>query len=280
MNETIFNFIKSLNLDVEKINTLEGCKIKRAYDVNPILARYTLYKNRDKGQRISIADVVGYDYGYMDIGTNLINNLSNFFDREGDTYHSRSVTMLDIPQNQVMKQLKDSMEIEPICLIEVDNGVYNIGSNGMHRFNVMKIHYLNELSKINPKDKYAIKELNEKYKFNAKVSEIDLVKSYSSFLLNLLDKNLSIENEYDENFNFTGKSCLINYAKPNDEKILTNEQLMELVNKKINKFLDTASKSEQKQFKQIIKDATKYESFNEYYNQSLKQISKGEQEWS
>lgn len=280
MNETILNFIKSLNIDVEKVNTLEGSEIKRAYDVNPILARFTLYKNRDKNQKISIADVVGYDYGYMDIGKNLINNLSSFFDRDGDTYHSRSVSMLDIPQNQVMKQLKDSMEIEPICLIEVDNGVYNIGSNGMHRFNVMKIHYLNELSKINPKDKYAIKELNEKYKFDAKVSEIDLVKSYSSFMLNYLDKNVYLENEYDDNYQFTGNARLIDYSNPEEDKILTNEQLIEVVNKKLNQFLKTASKIEQKQFNQIVKDASRYESFNEYCNQILKQNGKGEQEWS
>ena len=238
MNETIINFLKSLNIDLEKFNSLEGSRVQRDYDVNPILSRFTMYKAKKENKKISIADVAGYDYRYMNLSTNLLNNLSGFFDKDGDGYHRRSVSMLDIPQAQVMSQLDYSFKREPICVVEVDKGVYNIGNNGLHRFHIIKTHFLDELSKVNPKDKSAIKRLEDKYSFVANVSELDFVKSYSAFLLKLLDENIKLENHYNSNFELTDKSCLIDYSKADEKIILTNDQLIEIVNKKINQFLN------------------------------------------
>ena len=280
MNETIINFLKSLNADLKQINSFEDCKIKRDYDVNPIISRNIIFKSKKENKKISIADVVGYDYRCMNLDTNLLNNLSWFFDRDGDSYHSRSVSMLDIPQNEVMEQLDYSFKREPICLTEVDSGKYNIGSNGMHRFHVIKTHFLNELSKINPKDKIAIKRLKEKYSFVANITEIDFVKTYSAYMLKLLDENLSLENHYNADYELTDKSCLINYLNPEEKVVLTDNQLIETVNKKLNKFLRTASRKEVKQFNETIKNSFKFESFKDYYDFTLNQNQKGEREWS
>lgn len=280
MNETVVNFLKSLNIDIKKFNFLEGAKVKRNSDVNPILSRYGIFNPSQEDMRVSINDVVGYDYRCMSLDTNLLENLSWFFDRDGDNYHSRSVSMLDIPQSQVMEQLNNSFKREPIYLIEVDKGKYNIGNNGMHRYHILKTHFLDELSKINPKDKEAIKTLQEKYSFDAKISEIDFVKSYSAFLLNLLDKNLALEIYYNDDFELTDKTQLINYSKPEEKKVLTDEQLIEVVNKKINYFLKTANRKEIKEFKEVVKNASQFESFKNYYDVSLKQNQQGEREWN
>ena len=280
MNETIRNFLNLLNIDEEKFNSLEGSKIKKDADVNPILSRFVLYKNREDNKKVSVADIVGYNYQSLGLNNELVSNLSNFFDKDGDNYHRRSVSMLDIPQSEIMNELDYSFKREPMCLLEVDKGVYNIGDNGLHRFHILKTHYLDELSKLDASDKNAVKKLKEKYSFNANVSEIDYVKSYSAFMLRLLDKNLNLESHYDSNYELTGKSRLINYEKPEEEIILTDEQLVEMVNKKYNQFLKESSRKEAKRIKEIIKESSKFESFTEFYDLALNQNQKGEREWN
>lgn len=280
MNETIRNFLELLNINYDKFNSLEGSKLQKASDINPILSRFSMFKTKSEYKKISVADIVGYDYHYMDSEPNLLNSLSNYFDRNGDGYHSRSVSMLDIPQEQIMTQLDSSFQKEPMSLMEVDNGIYNISSNGLHRFHVIKTHYLNELSKLNPNDKTGIKNLKEKYSFIANVSEIDYLKSYSAFLLNILDNNLAIELHYNSDYEFTGKICLTDYSKDDEKTILDDNQLKDFVNKKINKFLRTASHSERKQFDEILNRASKYESFQNFYNDMLKQNQSGGFEWN
>ena len=279
MNKTVESFLESLNIDINKFKALEGATVKRGADVNPILSRFAMFKAEKNYKLISIDDVLGYDYRCMDLGSDMISNLSRFFDGDGDNYHRRSVSMLEIPQSELMDKLYPSFSKEPIYVAEVDKGKYNISNNGMHRFHVLKIHFLDELSKLNPKDKNAIKNLTKKYSFVANVTELDYVKTYSAFLLKTLDKNLSLENHYDSNYGLTDKSRLINYLN-DDEKILTDDQLIELVNKKLDKFMETAPRKDRKQFKEMINDAFKFESFKNYYNVTLKQNQKEEREWN
>ena len=280
MNETIVDFLKSLNINLSRFNSLDGSSVKRGYDINPILSRFAIWKIKQEDKVISINDVVGYDYACMNLDNNLLENLSRFFDRDGDNYYRRSVSMLEIPQNQLMEQLAYSFKREPICLQEVDKGVYNIGSNGMHRFHVIKTHFLDELSKLNPSDKSAIKKLEEKYSFSARVFEIDYVKSYSSFMLHFLDDNLKLEIHFNENYELTDKSCLIDFSKSDKKTILTNDELITMVNKKYNHFLKTANKREINQLKEVLKNALKFDSFKNYYESILKQNEQGEREWS
>lgn len=280
MNETIRKFLKSLNIDFDSFNSLEGANIRKFADINPILSKYSVFKSKISNKKVSIVDIVGYDYNCMNLGTNLLDNLSWFFDEKGNSYHRRSVPMLDIPKEQVMTQLESSFRKEPVCLIEVESGIYNIGNNGLHRFHVIKTHYLNELSKLNSNNKNEIKKLNGKYSFTANISEIDFIKSYSAFLLNILDNNLAIELHYNSNFEFTGKSCLINYLKPDEKVILTDNQLVEMVQNKIYHFNKEASISEKTQFNKYLNNALKYESFQNYYNEYIKQIQHGGFTWN
>ena len=282
MNETVQKFLETMNVDIEKFNLLEESQIKNDKDVNAIISRFSFFKPKKENKKISIADVVGYDYGWRSLeGGSIINNLSGFFDKNGDSYHSRSVSMLDIPQGEVIKQLEYSFKKEPICLIEVDSGKYIIGNNGMHRFHVIKMHYLNELSKLNPHDTASIKKLREKYSFNSNVSEVDFVKTYSAFMLSLLDQNLKLESHYNKDWQLTDKVNLINFQNSDEKIILTNDQLIEMVNKKMKQFLKTASRKERGQFNDKIKTAYEnFDSFKAFYDYSLKQIEKEGSEWN
>ena len=117
MNETVQKFLETMNVDIEKFNLLEESQIKNDKDVNAIISRFSFFKPKKENKKISIADVVGYDYGWRSLeGGSIINNLSGFFDKNGDSYHSRSVSMLDIPQGEVIKQLE---KMPPEILIQM-----------------------------------------------------------------------------------------------------------------------------------------------------------------
>ena len=98
-------------------------------------------------------------------------------------------------------------------------------------------------------------------------------------MLSLLDRNLKLQSHYNEDYELTEKTCLIS-DYDFDEIVLTNDQLIELVNEKIKQFYKTASKSEKDRFNEIVKTASKFETFKEYFNVSLKESQKGEREWN
>ena len=50
MNETIVNFLKSLNIDIEKFNSLDGAKIKMDSDINPILSRFVIFNPKTENR--------------------------------------------------------------------------------------------------------------------------------------------------------------------------------------------------------------------------------------
>lgn len=281
MNNTILNFLKSLNINYDKIDSLEASQVKNVADVNWVISRYSFFKPKSETKLISIEDVVGYDYSWRGLSKgNLINNMSDFFDKDGDSYHSRSVSMLEIPSSQVMQQLDYSFMREPIHLSEVDSGVYNIGNNGLHRFHVIKVHYLNELLKLNPQDKIAKKHLREKYSFMANVSEIDFIKTYSAFLLKSLNNNIQVETYYNEKYELTDNVCLTLNDNYDEKIILSNEQLIDFVNKQMKTFLKTAHKKEKNLFMDKVKLAyDNFDSFKNYYDNILKQKSQEEIAW-
>lgn len=280
MNKTIQEFLKRLGLDALKAKELEECKTKKGFDVNSVVCCYGLFKPEKRAKRVSIADIVGCDYNYGS-PDNIIDNLSSFFDEQGDNYHTRSLSMLNIPLGEAMSAFEESNKKEPICLNEVDSGKYIVAQNGMHRFHVMKMHYLSELSKINPQDKVVIKRLREKYSFNAEVNEIDFVKTYSAYMISLLDDDLKLENDYDADWGLTGKSCLKSYSDSEKKVVLNEEQLTDFVIKKYKEFLQTKSKDEKDRLlEELEKTYSSHDSFKDFYDYKIRKVERGEMgEW-
>lgn len=68
--------------------------------------------------------------------------MGNFFGDKNDGYHTRSLGMLDYTSEEIVPKLQNSFEVEPMILDEVDDGKYCISTNGMHRYTILRIHYL------------------------------------------------------------------------------------------------------------------------------------------
>lgn len=267
MNETIYNFLKLLNIDYEKFLSLTGCQIKTGRDINPIVSRFGIYKpGRNEMKSISIADVVGFSRAEQH---DLISSLPNYFDKYGDGYHSRSASMLEISSEEIMQKLRPSFQAQPMHLVEVDKGIYNVGDNGMHRFHVLKIHYLDELTKLGPKDIEAKKRLREKYTFETYVSEIDFIKTYSYYVLSLINPEITVENERN-GWNYTGNAVVTFDSQPDKEYVFTDAELLNFVKTQINSFLKSAPRKDKKTFKTEVKQSsTNYDSFKNYYDSNL-----------
>lgn len=277
MNNTILKFLSEKHIDLNKIAQLDDNHIKSGWDINPLLFGNEIFKNDYISKIISIADIVGYDYNFYQLGQNLINNMSSFFDENANSYERRSISMLDYSTDEIIEKLSDSFEIEPMSLNEVDSGKYVIGDNGLHRFHVIKAHYLKELSLINQNDKEAVAKLKNKYMLDVRVSELDIFKSYSSYILKKLaqlqNQNIRIRTHYDSHWNITGNVVI---EQPGQSpQILNDKELLAFMKKYIVDFILNKSIS-RKTYKAFIKEiknnCNNYDSFKEFYSQNLQNI--------
>lgn len=140
-NTTIKRFIEEKGIDYSFIenNTEAICYNKN--DINPIVARFGMYQNK-KWENITIDNVIGKDRGKTQ---NLLNELENLFNKDGDSYKRRSISMLEYDSKEIVEKLEKSFLKEPIELKEIKPGKYIIGNNGMHRINLIRLHYINDM---------------------------------------------------------------------------------------------------------------------------------------
>lgn len=229
MNETIKKFLERNGVDSQSLD-FDGFGIKSDTDINPILERYCIPGKKVK-REISIAQILGYSYTYFDLGANLIQNLSHFFDDNGTSYQTRSVGMLTMHREKCIETLKHVSTQDTIYVKECENNKYIITTNGMHRFHVLRFYYLNELSKIDKSDKLAIQKLNEKYTIPVEVQETDYIKTYSYYILKKLIPQIELQSDYNSNYERTGKVVVRIQDK---QKILTDEELLDFLRSTIN----------------------------------------------
>lgn len=150
-------------------------------DINEILERYMVSLNIG-WQNVCIKDILGYDYGWRGEPSDLYQSFTSYFDSEGDTYHSRANSMLNYSSSEMVEKLSQSFKDEPISLLEVEKGKYVVETNGIHRFNILKVCYFGEIKKCRSQEE--IDAVNKKFTIPVQVSKIDIFKSYCNYLLN------------------------------------------------------------------------------------------------
>ncbi len=277
MNKTILKFISNQNIDMEKIEKLNEKRVDSLDDINWIIRNYNIPKNSYIPKKVCIADIEGYDYKFMNLDNkNIINNMSFFYDEEKSGYTTRSISLLDITSEDIIEKLKNSFHNDPICLIEADEGKYIIGTNGLHRYHVIRAHYLKEISQLKNNDLGELNNIKSKYVFETLVSEIDFFKTYTSFLLQTMAKyqnrNIDLMADYDIYVGLTGKIVLKDYDA-GTQHILDDEQLYSILQNSFQSFLSDKSinKKEFKEFFETIKKAQdNFESFNKFCKQNLR----------
>ena len=256
-------FYEKYNIDISTFNIDDidpVHRIRSSYSINPITDTVALYENQTK-ETISIADIIGYDkIGHKDYY--VLESISSFFDRNGDSYHNRSVGLLEYGPNEIISKLSNSFIIEPIVTKELDNNKYIISTNGLHRYTVLRSLYLIEYEK-NKKNPQKLEELKTKYQIPVRNNKLDYFKTYSAYLILLSGVQAYFRNEYDENYNFTNRTEYIN-KNTKEKKYLTNEELLELT---INSIQDN-----EKITRTIINNCILLPSFYEYAKKYLSSI--------
>lgn len=270
MNECNAEFFRRNGIVIEDICSRIDCGIRTNEDVNPIIAEYGFQTDSEK-EMISIADIVGYDTEFRGINKiNIFLSLDNFFKEGGDGYHTRSLGMLDFNKDNIVEQLKQSFELEPMSLIETGEGSYTILNNGLHRYTLLRILYLSEIAHANG-DKEKIAEIGKKYTIPAEVTGVDLDKTYCKYLLQRVTdeynemKVKDIETEYDGNYKRTG-NAVIKYEN-GDKEVLTNEQMLELTKERVYE-----DQSFSKNYTELQRVYDKYPSFRMFIDEEFADI--------
>ena len=221
-NDSIANFIKINNINEAYILEQRDSFISLANAVSHVISSFGLYKNPKKSN-VCVFDIIGKDKGVSD---GILAELNMLFDKHGNLYARRSLSMLNYSSDEVVSKLEKSFLDDPVELKEIQKDQYVVGNNGMHRCVLLKVHLLNELS--NGSD---INSLREKYTIPAIVLKLDTVKTYSVYLLKQINSFISAESELDSNLNKTGNIILDDEF--GNKYTFSDNQLIEYVNSKI-----------------------------------------------
>lgn len=255
-NDTINKFIEKNigNTCIDNINE-EICYNKR--ELNQIISRYGMYKNK-MWKSLCIDSIIGKDRGKTQ---SLLMELNDLFDENGEAYKKRSISMLKYNSKEIILKLENSLEDEPIELKEIKSGKYIISNNGMHRINLLKVHYRKELNNnVSTKD---LTKLQEKYTIKAMVEGIDIIKTYSRYLLSLYDKNIAIEDEINDKYQKTEN--VIIYDENEYYKIMNYNDLIAFVKERIKRILKSGYD------KELLDLYKTDEYFKEYIDSYLKE---------
>ena len=270
-NQLIENFIKEN--DFER-RTLENSKINNTEEISYVIDKNGFYKNPQK-EYICIADIIG-DNTNGNETNNLLNELKSLFsennENKGNKYNIRSNSMLKYTSENIIQGLSESFNKEPISIAEVKKNKYVIKNNGRHRCALLKAHYLKELSKCkNEADKQSLKS---KYTIPAEVERLDVIKTYSKYLLKFSKSKFNTQEELDKNYKRTGK--LIITDDNGDSKIYSDEELVKYVKSMVDKIPENELKNT------IPRLYSKEEYFKEYTDTNLREtcIEKSITEWS
>ena len=176
-----------------------------------VLESIAIYDDAKK-KDIFIGDILGYNYPSS---SDIFLSMGDFFDTEGDQYHIRSIGMLELDKEELLKRLAYSFVVEPIQIKEIHDNRYFIDSNGLHRFTVIKLHYIME--------KYRGMDdtlLREKYTFPVMARKLDRVKTYLAYLVSILDDGIKVKKYIDEEYRYTGQILVIENG---EKKIFSDE---------------------------------------------------------
>ncbi len=255
INTDIQKFFERNNIDVRQVSSNVDCQVYSEYQINEISARYAVRKDAQDIE-VCIADILGYRDGRA----NIFLTMGDFFDSQGEEYRRRSIGMLKYSSDEIMWRLAESLEKEPIVIDDTGEGKYVISSNGLHRYTILRAHYLNELEKCQGDAKKELR-LREKYLIPVKINELDHIKTYSKFLLTKYNPNIySIRSDWDENYKLTGKMS-IRYSDGR-EIIVGDKELINIVRETM---------SQQQNFEDLQK-YFKYESFKNFAQEHLQGI--------
>ncbi len=239
LSPTTMKFVRSLDFDIEEFLKNPYNDYKTSYDINPIISKYGVFDQIDETYEVSVADLLGHD-GIINCGsykgTNILYTFENFFKIHGDSYHTRALGLLDYQSGeQLLAELQsrnnDTLDMR---IRKIENGKYIVSGNGLHRFTVLRFHYLLDLMK-NQKTK---EELRELYKIPVKLDSVaNLKKSYCNYFIQKANPNISCIS-----FDYKQDAIIIYYKSGEQSPVLNEEKLLSLAVESVHMLDDNSLK--------------------------------------
>ena len=225
LSTTTINFISSLDFDIESFMSNPSNDYKSSFDINSIISKYGVFDYLNEEITISIADLLGHD-GVVNCeyykGKNILYTFENFFEKHGDGYHTRALGLLEYESGeQLIKELeKRNRDTTDMQIRQIEDGKYIVSNNGLHRFTVLRFHYLLDCMK---KEK-SEEELRELYKIPVNItSKTNIKKTYCNYLIQKANPDISFIS-----FNHSEDKITIYYNSEDKSKTITEEVLLDL----------------------------------------------------
>ena len=226
LDPTTLEFARSLGIDLDAFVNNPKNDYKSTRDVNPIVHGYGVFDTVSKPIMISIADLVGHDDCRERKGNNILFTFHQFYDRYGGTtYQSRALSLLEYKSGEELLEglRRRNDDTRDMRVKEVEEGKYVISGNGLHRFSVLRFHYLADLSK---KEK-SEEELRELYTIPVTLdSKVNLFKTYCNFIICRANNNIKFITFY------TGEDPTI-YFTNGEVKKIDESQLLSLTQESV-----------------------------------------------
>ena len=254
--DNINDFFRNNRVNFQRISKMPEARVYNIYNYYSVISKYIIYNDPVLTKK-SVADIVGIVSEPVDYdASNIANNLGLYFSKSPNkvvNYNNRADTMLDYSSDNIISGLSSSFNKEPMVVTELENGGALISENGLHRYHLLRIHYLNELMRASSQSEKDM--LRNKYMIPVKMETIDLFKTYSNFLLGLSDLPMHLTKRRNDRLQQTNDS-IIHY---NHKQYLFNDrQLVEFLRENLNRMEDRKST--------INKLCECIPSFNKYIN--------------
>ena len=176
-DKAIIEFLKINDVDFESFDA----RIFTTKDINPIFANYGIESCTYYGY-VNIKDLVGvhnheFKCGYPEI-------FDEYFSTSpyASHYLSRSAGMLKLTAENALNNLDPSFSEDLIDVIKIEDK-YFIRRNGLHRFLILRLLYLNAVSKLKNPTTEDLEQIKAKFTIPCKVTDMDLVKTYCYFMI-------------------------------------------------------------------------------------------------
>ena len=173
--------------------------------------------------------------------------------------------MLNYSSEEIIDGLSKSFIKEPICIQEAERGIYTISTNGLHRYTILKMHYLNDLIKSTSAS--SRRALKEKYKIPVRIQRINYIKTYCNYLLDTFF-SIDLYQERDGKGRTTGKTKIISEKK---EIVMTDEELIKYTREKLKNVDSILYENVEKA---VSLRSEKYQSFQNFIQEYFSDIFK------
>ncbi len=244
---TTVSFIMSHDIDEEAMSKDEEGMIYSPGDVNRIIRdNYFPLKEGRENKKINIANIVG-SYTQKNGSTNILDTMCEYFRYGGDKYSSRDNDFLNFESfEEAIKSFKN----KPIDVKEYDNGNYLVSDDGIHKYMILRMLYLDDYFK----GKITAKKFKNDYMVPVTVERIDLDMTYSQFMLReLFGIHSKIERKSENKF-------IVDLEYGKDEKYC-KEVNRKIIKNIIDEALDYLPS---KQLVNIKRAYQEYDTFREY----------------